>query len=185
MAYVHCRRLRELTMFSTVQACPLPEQALLSRYTRDGAYTDCFFTDVPGPFTHEQFVEAFYTTWVFRLERWILSWSVHKPSNREQAIRLARGELDHFAAWNVEDRCDGQILLSDFLQRTRSWLMSMPIEIDGAPATRLYFGSAVIPSIDAKTGRLKLSRGFRALLRFHKTYSVVLLGAARRKLRDE
>jgi hypothetical protein len=163
----------------------MPEHALLSRYTRQGAYTDCFFTDVPGLITHAQFVEAFYTTWAFRLERWILTWSVHKPSTREQAARLASGELDQFAAWSVEDRCDGQILLTDFLQRTRSWLMSIPIEIDGAPATRLYFGSAIIPSIDAKTGRLKLSRVFRALLGFHKAYSVVLLGAARRKLTDE
>ena len=172
-------------MFPTVQACPMPEHALLSRYTREGAYTDCFFTDVLGPIRHAQFVEAFYTTWVFRMERWILSWSVHKPSTDEQVARLASGELDRFAAWNVEDRCDGQILLTDFLQRTRSWLMSMPIEIDGAPATRLYFGSAVIPAIDPKTGRLELSRGFRALLGFHKAYSVVLLGAARQKLKDE
>lgn len=172
-------------MFSTVQACALPEHALLSRYTRQGAHTDCFFTDVPGLVTHARFVEAFYTTWAFTLERWILSWSVHKPSTSEQAGRLARGELDRFAAWKVEDRGDGQILLTDFLQRTRSWLMSMPIEIDGAPATRLYFGSAIIPSIDAQTGKLELSRGFRALLGFHKAYSVVLLEAARRKLQDE
>ena len=172
-------------MFSTIQACPIPKHALLSRYTREGAYTDCFFTDVSGPIAHAHFVEAFYTTWVFRLERWILSWSVHKPSTGEQAARLARGELDRFAAWKVEDRCDGQILLTDFLQRTRSWLMSMPMEIDGAPATRLYFGSAVIPDIDARTGRLELSRGFRALLGFHKAYSVILLRAARQKLKGE
>jgi hypothetical protein len=163
----------------------MPEHALLSRYTREGAYTDCFFTDVSRPITHAQFVEAFYTTWVFRLERWILSWSVNKPSTGDQVAQLASGELDQFAAWNVEDRCDGQILLADFLRRTRSWLMSMPIKIDGAPATRLYFGSAVIPFIDANTGRLELSPGFRALLGFHKTYSVVLLGAARQKLKDE
>jgi hypothetical protein len=172
-------------MFSRVQACPMPEHALLSRYAREGAYTDCFFTDVPGPITLAQFVEAFYTTWAFRLERWILSWSVHKPSTGEQAARLASGELDRFAAWNVEDRCDGQILLTDFLRRTRSWLMSMPIEIEGAPATRLYFGSAVVPSIVAKTGKVEVSGGFRALLGFHKMYSVVLLEAARRKLKDE
>jgi hypothetical protein len=172
-------------LFSKVRACPMPEGALLSRYTREGAYTDSFCTEVPGHIAHAQFVEAFYTTWAFKLERWILSWSVHKPSTGEQAARLASGKLDQFAAWNVENRCDRQILLTDFLRRTRSWLMSTPIEIDGAPATRLYFGSAVIRSIDAKTGRLELSRGFRALLGFHKTYSVVLLAAARQKLKDE
>lgn len=173
-------------MFATVQACSMPEDALLARYTQQGAYTDCFCTEVSGRITHAQFVEAFYTTWAFRLERWILSWTVHKPSTSQQAARLARGELARFAAWEVEDRCEEQILLTDFRHRTRSWLMCRHIDnIGSSPATRLYFGSAIIPSIDANTGRLELARGFRVLLGFHKAYSVVLLETARQRVKDE
>lgn len=172
-------------MFSRVEACPLPGNALLHRYANTGAYTDCFRADVVGHITHAQLVQTFYTTWVFKLERWILSWSVGKPSTDEQALQLARGEIHRFAAWMVEDRCDGQILLTDFVHRTRSWLMCEPIEINSVAGTRLYFGSAVIPSINKDTGSLELSGGFRALLSFHKLYSVVLLESARRRLKDE
>jgi hypothetical protein len=170
-------------LFIHVQAGPLPERALLSRYTRTGAYTDCFYTDVAAQVTHVQFVEAFYTSWVFKLERWVLSLSVRKPSTDEQALQLARGELDAFAAWEVEDRSEQQVLLTDFVHRTRSWLMCEASESRSTPGTRLYFGSAIIPSLDEKTGKLRLSGGFRALLGFHKVYSVVLLDAARRNLK--
>ncbi len=48
--------------------------------------------------------------------------------------------------------------------------------------TRLYFGSAVVPKRDSKTGEPRLGTGFRALLGFHQLYSVALLRAARRAL---
>jgi hypothetical protein len=169
-------------MFS-IQSCPLPDGALLSTYRKNSAYADCFSVDVPGNFSHEQFVAAFYTTFVFKLERAILSWAVSKPSTDSQAKQLASGSIDTFAVWHVEARCPNQLLMSDLQARTRSWLMVAPIILDGAPGTRLYFGSAVVPVKNRKTGVVEMGGIFRALLGFHKIYSVVLLraGAARLK----
>ena len=45
-------------------------------------------------------------------------------------------------------------------------------------ATDLYFGSAVVPTIDRATGEARMGLVFRALLGFHKVYSQVLLRAA-------
>ena len=53
----------------------------------------------------------------------------------------------------------------------------------GAEATRLYFGSAVVPA-RAKDGRASLGAGFHSLLGFHRLYSHALLRAARSRLED-
>ncbi len=165
---------------TSIQACPLPDGALLGVYT--GCYTDCYAVDVPGAFTHAQFVSAFYTTWLFKLERLVLKWVVNKPSTDTQAAQLAAGEISSFAAWHVEQRAPGQLLMCDFQRRTRSWLMVAVQEAGAAPVTRLYFGSAVVPVKDKKTGQLKMGKAFSALLGFHKLYSRALLSAARSRL---
>jgi hypothetical protein len=46
----------------------------------------------------------------------------------------------------------------------------------------LYFGSAVVPVKNRKTSKVELGLIFRALLGFHKIYSVVLLRAARARV---
>ena len=154
----------------------LPANALTQSYARNGSYTDCFTTTVPQAVTHAQYVEAFYTTWVFRLERWILKWAISRPSTDEEARQLAQGRLDRFSAWSVEARAENQLLMRDeFTRRTRSWLMTEPLPEGG---TRLYFGSVVVSEADGRMGGR-----FRALLWFHKLYSRILLGAARRRLR--
>ena len=168
-------------MFS-IESCPLPDEALLGKYVRSGAYTDCYRTEAPGNVTHAQFVSAFYTTLIFKLERAILKLAVSKPSTDAQAKQLADGSIDRFAAWQVESRCENQLLMSDFQGRTRSWLMVLPLGSDDNRTTRLYFGSAVIPVQNEKTGRKSLGFGFRALVGFHKIYSEVLLCAARSRL---
>jgi len=161
-----------------VRSHPLPDDALLNVYTRDGGYTDCHVTEVPGTVSHAQYVEAFYTTWVFKLERWILKWAVARPSTDDQARQLAAATLERFAAWSVEKRAENQILMCDFLGRTRSWLMVAP---HGA-GTRLYFGSAVVPVRDKHTGEFTLGRSYSLLLGFHKLYSRVLLHTAARRV---
>jgi hypothetical protein len=166
----------------SIQACPLPDGALLGTYSRNGAYADCYAVDVPGAFTHAQFVAAFYTTFLFKLERSILKWAVARPSTDAQAAQLAAGAIDSFAAWHVEQRAPGQLLMCDFQRRTRSWLMVATQATGGAPVTRLYFGSAVVPVKDARTGQMKMGAAFSLLLSFHKLYSRMLLGAARSKL---
>jgi len=161
---------------------PLPEDALLRKYANGGAYTDCYITEIPAPVSHAAYVEAFYTTAVFKLERLILAWFVSRSSSDAQARRLAAGELDSFAAWSVEARSVNQLLMCDFQGRTRSWLMVAPVEGGGPAATRLYFGSAVVPTANKATGQVGLGTPFRALLGFHKVYSRVLLSAASSRL---
>lgn len=165
---------------SSIRIYPLPVDSLLGRYRRDdGAYTDCYATEVAFPVSHAQYVNAFYTTFVFKIERFILTWTVNKPSTDLQAKQLSDGTRDAFAAWTVEARTENQLLMCDFVSRTRSWLMVLPLESGG---TRLYFGSAIVPMIDSRTGKSTLGLVFRALLGFHKIYSVVLLYAAKRRL---
>lgn len=149
----------------------LPDDALLQRYRDEGAYTDCFALDVPGQVGHAAYVEAFYTTAVFKLERLLLAWLAGCPSRDAEACELAAGRRAQFAAWAVEARAPGQLLMCDLSGSTRSWLM-----VAAAPhGTRLYFGSAVV--------RSRQGGAFRALLGFHKLYSRVLLRAAAARLR--
>ena len=134
----------------------LPPDSLLRKYRDAGAYTDCYATEIAVRVSHAAYVEAFYTTWVFKLERLLLKWFVAKPSTDDDARRLARGELDVFAAWTVEGRAPDQLLLADFMGRTKSWLMIASL---GESHTRLYFGSAVVPGKAA--GRVSAQLGLK------------------------
>ncbi len=165
---------------TAIAAGPLPPFALLERYLGNEDYTDCYSADIPGEFSHAEFVAAFYTTWLFRLERAILKWLVARPSTDEEVRQLAQGERDAFAAWTVEARAPNQLLMCDFLENTRSWLMVEPRV--GGGVTRLYFGSAIVARLDRRTGRRRLGLRFRALLGFHRRYSRALLRAARARL---
>jgi hypothetical protein len=164
---------------SAIRTCELPRQSLLRQYLRDGAYTDCYATDLPTPVSHATYVEAFYTTAVFKIERLLLRWFVSRPSTDLQARELAAGSLGAFAAWKVEGRERDQLLLADFTGRTRSWLMTAAAEHGG---TRLYFGSAVLPAGRGAAGETRLGPVFSSLLGFHKLYSRTLLLAARLRL---
>jgi len=169
----------------SIEPCTIPDGALLNNYLGGGAYTDCYVTDIHGSVSHAQYVLAFYTTLVFRLERFILKVTVSRPSTDVQAEQLAVGSTDTFAAWRTEARSENQLLMSDFSRRTRSWLMILPMTGTGEPCTRLYFGSAVVPVEDPRTGKVTLGFGFRALLGFHRFYSKVLLYAARSRLEGQ
>ncbi len=166
----------------SIKACPLPDGALLGRYRANGAFTDCYMTEVGLPVTIARFVAAFYTTPVFRLERLILAWGLSRPSTDTEADQLASGRMDTFSAWRVEDRREDQLLMADVKGRTRSWFMVSPGQPGTGPRTRLYFGSAVLPVINPATGAPGMSPGFRALLGFHHLYSEVLLYSARSRL---
>ena len=165
---------------SGIRRCDVPEGSLLHRYVASGAFADCYATEVARAITHADFVEAFYTTALFKLERALLGRLAARPSNDDQAGALARGKRDTFAAWKVEARAPGELLLSDFSGRTRSWLM-VAAGSEGAPATRLCFGSAVVP-LSSRSGQARMGAGFTALLGFHKLYSRALLFSARRRL---
>lgn len=165
----------------SIQPCDLPVDALLHKYRDQGAYADCYVAEVARPVSQAEYVEAFYTTAVFKLERQLLTWFVSRPSTDLEAGQLAAGALSAFAAWRVEGQTPHQLLLCDFAGRTRSWLMAVPVEGDPSGSTRLYFGSAVVPVV-SKSGAATLGFAFRALLGFHKVYSRVLLHAAKSRL---
>ncbi len=152
----------------------LPDDALLQEYLRNGAYTDCYSTTLDEETSLADYVTAFYTTWLFKLERLILRWAVSRPSTDEQAAQVAAGGINSFAAWTVEGRTDQQLLMCDFQGRTRSWFMVV--------GTRLYFGSAVIAVVDAATGEKRLRPTYKILLGFHRLYSRALLHCARSRL---
>jgi hypothetical protein len=161
----------------------LPAHALLARYRDVGGFTDCWVTDLSRPVTHADYVEAFYTTTLFGIERRLLAWFASSPSSPADARLLADARSDAFAAWTVEARATDQLLLQDFTRRTRSWLMVEPLADDRG--TRLYFGSAVVPrhrGQHGEQGHGSMGIAFHALSGFHAIYSRSLLAAARSRL---
>jgi hypothetical protein len=154
----------------------VPKDSLLHRYKNlDGAYTDCFEMVVPVSATLEGFVVAFYTTWLFRMERFVLTLAQRRWITDAQVDALAAGSADTFAVWRVEARAEGELLLSDTGGHTRSYLAFVANE--GGKA-RLVFGSAVVPPKGAPMSAL-----VRATVPLHKFYSRSLLRLAARRLR--
>jgi hypothetical protein len=102
---------------------------------------------------------------------------VSKASSDSDVSHLANAQADTFAAWCVEGRAPDQLLLCDYLRRTRSWLMVAPVD-NGGTGTSLYFGSAVVPA----SGQATIGSTYDALLGFHKLYLRILLRAAKSRL---
>lgn len=169
-----------------IQAGDLPAAALLARYrdyTPAGAagaqaYTDCFCADLARTVTLAEYVDAFYRGPVIRIERALIGVLLGRRSTAADIAALAQGSASTFSAWKVEDRAPDQLLLCDYAGSTRSWLMCTPT----AEGTRLYFGSAVVPFVDRKTGQARMGALFKPLMGFHKVYSRHLLRAAHARL---
>jgi hypothetical protein len=168
-------------MFS-IEKCPIPTNTMLAGYLIDGAYTDCYTTEIPKPISFSEFVFAFYTTFPFKLERLILKLTVSKPSTDDEARQLADGIIEKFAAWRVESRTENEIMMCDFHGRTRSWFMITPGNTNIDTQTRLYFGSAVVPIRNPKTGKPSLGFIYQSLLGFHRIYSIILLHSAKSRV---
>ena len=164
-------------MFASIEEPPLPADALLQRFVDSGDHTDCFMTRIDRNVAFADYVEAFYTTRVFRAERLILKLLVSRPSTDEEAKALADGDAASFAAWKVLNRASGQLLLMDYRGNTCSWLMLVP----DASGSRLYFGSAIVRNRKSAAGG-RMGWAYRLLLGFHRLYSRVLLQSAREKL---
>ncbi len=166
-----------MAVFSA-SACALPPDALLTVYGEDARhFTDCYVVEVAGPVSLSEFVTAFYTTRLFRVERLILSLVLGARASDADAADLANGKASRYSAWSVEGRRETQLLMCPVDGRTRSWFMATPGDDAGA-ASRLYFGSAVLNA--PKSGLTAFM--FKALLGFHKLYSLALLSSARAKL---
>ncbi len=151
----------------------LPKGALLARYKpSDGHYTDCFVTETPRDVPLADYVEAFYTGRLFRVERVILRLTGQGRSTDAEAKAVAIGTSSRFAAWTVEDRTTDQLLMCDAHGATRSWFKTGPSET----GTKLYFGSAVV----ARNG--DLPGPMKAFIPLHKLYSRLLLRGAVKRL---
>ncbi len=97
-----------------VNACDVPEGSLLAEFGGPDDYRDCFACAVPGEVTLAAFIERFYCSMAFRPERLALGLIGRGASNAD-AAKLARGEAQTFAAWNVVDRweTDAQGLVAE------------------------------------------------------------------------
>lgn len=161
-----------------VNAEKLPANALSARYADAGAFTDCYYIDIPRPVSLQEYILAFYTTPIFKIERLILALFARTPANENDAVELSKDNSNRFSIWTVESRLAEQILLCDFSNKTRSWLMLVPLKGNEQNYTRLYFGSVVIPSGVSKNGKPSFGILFHLLGGFHQIYSRVLLKSA-------
>ena len=145
---------------------------------RWGGYGDCFTVPIERPVSLEEFVLAFYTTPLFRIERAILRVLAASRSTDEEIRQLMAGARDTFAAWEMSARTETQLLMSDRYGSTRSWFRVTP---QAAGGTLLQFGSAVAAKAGTR-GTSRMSTGFHVLLGFHRLYSRLLLRSARKRL---
>lgn len=156
-------------------ATPVPADSFLGAYAAQGAFTDCYAASVPGCVSLSEFILAFYTTPLFKLERWLLAKLLRIASSDLQARQLADADAGRFSAWKVEQRSGTEILMD--AGQTRSWLSVQPVGGPGT-STTLLFGSAVVPM---RPGG-KFGLAFHALLGFHRLYSRLLLSSASKRV---
>jgi hypothetical protein len=123
----------------------------------------------------KEFVFAFYTSRVFKIERLLLRMLLGIRSSDEDAQALLAGTRDSFAAWYQGARTPTELLMCDRFESTRSWFMVEPV---AGGASELCFGSAVA----RRPGRNAMPSRFRLLLIFHVLYSQLLLHSAVRGL---
>ena len=169
-------------MSGIVTATPVPIDTSLHRLRLAGHFTDCFTTVIPTAVALPQFIEAFYTTPLFKAERLVLRLLLRQRTTDRQAHELANGTRTTFAVWRVAERTTDEILLSDESGRTSSWLMIREEASGPIRATCLLFGSAIKPTAQSASGTPQLSPMFRAILGLHTVYSIKLLQAAARRL---
>jgi hypothetical protein len=170
-------------MFSVTREA-VSEDSLLKTFRggahpkRWGRYADCFEVTVDRNVTLAEFVFAFYTSPLFRIERFLLRVFIGAASSQSDARAVAEGSAAQFAAWYVGERTGAQLLMCDRYERTRSWFRVVPV---AGNRTRLQFGSAVASTRDAGSDAPHRGGRFRVMLRFHLLYSRMLLHAAAKR----
>jgi len=146
---------------------------MLERCRAAKAYVDCYRVSYESPTSLAEFIEAFYSSPIFKLERGILGLVLPKGASDKDAHALGQGQTTRFAIWKVEERNGTEILL--ITGRTRSWLMVGPQTESNERGVTLLFGSAVFQPSGSGGG---MGLPFNALLGFHKLYSKALLASA-------
>ena len=157
---------------------PLPAGTFIAEQAElPGYYTDCYGIELGHAITLPEFINAFYTTPLFRLERLILALTPKGRMKDADVTTLSSGESDRMSIWKVKRRRDCEILLS--AGRTKSWLMVVPSQ----GGTQLFFGSVVVPEpAKIEGGALRLGPVFDSLMSAHRVYSQLLLGSAAQRL---
>lgn len=178
------RKGGKLMLALNVKPADLPEDSLLAQYETESTanvaknYCDCYSITINRKIDLQEFVYAFYTSKVFRIELRILSIALGIPATNEHAKQLSLGNTDSFSAWTVETRLSNEILLREPKSRTGSWFMvRQDVESDSG-ATELFFGSVVFPKKNQKGFGVL----FHSLMGFHKYYSCALLYSAKKRL---
>lgn len=163
----------------TPTATPPPPDSLLARLAAErGAFADAYTLRFPRTVSLAEFVEAFYTTRLFKVERALLA-LFGKPSSDAMARAVARGDGLRLAVWTIEAREGDELLMHEDSGATRSWFKVEAVQGGG---TTLWFGSAVVPRQHKAGEGARMGRVFHALLGFHRWYSRALLKAAARRL---
>lgn len=168
----------------TPQDTPPPTDSLLARLAEErAAFADAYTLKFPRAVTLAEFVEAFYTTRLFKVERALIA-LLGKPSSDAMARAVARGEGERLAVWTVAARRPDELLMHEDSGATRSWFKVEAAEAAeaGTAGSTLWFGSAVVPRRREPGGAPRLGWVFHALLGFHRWYSRALLKAAARRL---
>jgi len=160
----------------------LPIIALSTIYKEQGAFVDCYYIDIEKNISLDEYIQAFYTTGLFKLERCLLSLATFTRTKDDEAIELSLGKSDSYSIWTVEGRESNQIMLRDFTGNTRSWLMVKNFD-EHEMSTRLYFGSVVVPKNITENKQASFGVIFHLFGKFHQIYSRALLSAAFRKLK--
>lgn len=158
----------------------LPSNALSAIYKTQGAFVDCYYCEIVRDVSLDEYIQAFYTTPLFKLERSLLSLATFKRASDHDALALSLGKSDRYSIWTVEGREANQIMMRDFTGNTRSWLMVQ--KATGEAGTRLYFGSVVVPKGRTESGQASFGGLFHLLGKFHQIYSKALLTAAYKRL---
>lgn len=146
------------------------------------SYRDCFITDVEHEVDLADFVFAFYTSHLFRLERLILSLAIKSRITEDHARALADGSSDSFAVWTVGERRSNELILCDKFGTTRSWFQISKMPSTTNMATRMYFGSVVVVSSGEPDGCNNINLPVKLSLPFHRLYSRSLIKSAMRQL---
>ncbi len=99
---------------TSIRPCEVPQDSLLRRYVDGVGFADCYVTEVPRAVSQGEFVEAFYTSSLFKIERTLLTYLASRPAGDAEAQQLAAGTARAFSAWSVQEQSATELLLADF-----------------------------------------------------------------------
>jgi hypothetical protein len=91
----------------SIRESQIPDSSYLDGYRLGGAYVDCYVANIDRAVSQSEYVEAFYTTALFKIERHILGIAESKRSTDAETRKLATGESNAFSAWRVDKRSEG------------------------------------------------------------------------------